>query len=475
MTGNDLAQIRALGLWQDDWLAALGPRTVAEILNDPAYREWPTAPTFDPVAYIQRYPDVADFPQHPLLHYLRHGQHEGRQVFPVFDPHVAAGLARPVWVETHDLSLTGAPIALQTMLAGVPDLARQAVVGSATDGPLRDDFAALGAATILHGQSARRLGSPDDLAAMVGRYDTLLRASGAKAVIANSFLCFPVVMAARGLGLPCVWLIHEPDAQEMRAMIAPSVWTAATSALTMADALVFASGGSCGNWGFAPGGRVAVVEKALPPDLPGDAQAGRRIAGCGPQDVLVLSVGTVSPRKGQADLVAALTRLADAGRVARTVLVMVGFDRSDHARDLHGRLLALRQRGLRLALLPQSRTAQDRRSVDDLFAAADIFVMSSRAESLPLTTAEALRAGCPVIATTAPGVAEMVTDHETGLLYDAGDDTALARALACLIDGDALRDDMRARIRQRQDPAAFARMIAQYRGALAPALNRVPL
>ena len=50
-------------------------------------------PLFDPVWYVETYPDVAGFRDGPLSHYLLHGEAEGRRPNPLFDP---------VWyVETH--------------------------------------------------------------------------------------------------------------------------------------------------------------------------------------------------------------------------------------------------------------------------------------------------------------------------------------------------------------------------------------
>ena len=41
---------------------------------------------FDPVWYLNRYPDVAKADNHPLRHYLTHGAREGRWPGPLFDP-----------------------------------------------------------------------------------------------------------------------------------------------------------------------------------------------------------------------------------------------------------------------------------------------------------------------------------------------------------------------------------------------------
>jgi glycosyltransferase involved in cell wall biosynthesis len=63
----------------------------------------------------------------------------------------------------------------------------------------------------------------------------------------------------------------------------------------------------------------------------------------------------------------------------------------------------------------------DRSDIASLLAAADLFVLSTRWEGLPLSILEAMRAGLPVVATDVGGVGEAVTDGVTGYLTRAGD------------------------------------------------------
>ena len=64
-----------------------------------------------------------------------------------------------------------------------------------------------------------------------------------------------------------------------------------------------------------------------------------------------------------------------------------------------------------------------------LMAAADLFVLASSHEGLPVAVMEAFALGVPVVATAVGGVAEAVTDGESGLLVAPGDPTALAEAI----------------------------------------------
>jgi glycosyltransferase involved in cell wall biosynthesis len=68
-----------------------------------------------------------------------------------------------------------------------------------------------------------------------------------------------------------------------------------------------------------------------------------------------------------------------------------------------------------------------RDDVPALLNAADAFVLSSNIEGLPMVLVEALACGCPVVATDAPGVSEVL--HDQGVIVPRGDATALATAL----------------------------------------------
>lgn len=64
-----------------------------------------------------------------------------------------------------------------------------------------------------------------------------------------------------------------------------------------------------------------------------------------------------------------------------------------------------------------------------LIACADLLVLSSSNEGLPVVIMEALAAGVPVVSTAVGGVPHLITDGHNGLLTPAGDPRALARAI----------------------------------------------
>jgi glycosyltransferase involved in cell wall biosynthesis len=153
-------------------------------------------------------------------------------------------------------------------------------------------------------------------------------------------------------------------------------------------------------------------------------------------------VGGVAGRrgKGQDIAVEALGRLDGLG--VRATLDLVGpVDSPDFAEELQRRADALGV-GERLRV---------RGWVDDAgreLAKADIVLLCSRAEALPLTVMEALARERPVVATDVGGVRELVTDGETGFVVERENPDAVADAVVRLTQDPAGAFEMARRGRE---------------------------
>ena len=91
----------------------------------------------------------------------------------------------------------------------------------------------------------------------------------------------------------------------------------------------------------------------------------------------------------------------------------------------------------------------------EFLAAADLFLLTSRWEGLPITIVEAFRAGLPVVATDAGGVGELV-DDAVGKLVAIGDVEALTREVCRICEDDALRARLAANALARSAEARFS-------------------
>lgn len=70
----------------------------------------------------------------------------------------------------------------------------------------------------------------------------------------------------------------------------------------------------------------------------------------------------------------------------------------------------------------------------DLYAAFDVYALTSVFEGLPLTILEAMAAGCPIVATDVTGIHDVVHDGETGLLVPLHNPEQTAQAILRLLD-----------------------------------------
>lgn len=165
--------------------------------------------------------------------------------------------------------------------------------------------------------------------------------------------------------------------------------------------------------------------------LPNASRAARlpRTPSGGPPQILFL--GRVGARKGVPELIDALAALPP--ELAWTALV-AGDGEIDETRE---RVAAL---GLADKVsLPGWVGPAD---VEKLLAGADILVLPSHDENLPMSVIEAMANGLAVIATPVGATEEIVIDGETGLLVPPGDAPALAVALERLIGDAALREKL---------------------------------
>ena len=103
-----------------------------------------------------------------------------------------------------------------------------------------------------------------------------------------------------------------------------------------------------------------------------------------------------------------------------------------------------------------------------LLRAADLFVCSSRIEPLGNMVIEAWSAGRPLVALRADGPAELITDDVDGLLVDREDPSALAAAIASLLDSPTRAENLATAGRTRfETEFAEAAVVAQWQHFLA--------
>ncbi len=131
----------------------------------------------------------------------------------------------------------------------------------------------------------------------------------------------------------------------------------------------------------------------------------RQELGLSDTDVVAIQVARLNPLKDHRTAIRAMQRLSASHPNIRLLLVGEGEE-----------MPAIEQMIANAGLQPTVRLLGLREDVAYLLTAADVFLLTSVSEGIPLTLIEAMATGLPCVATNVGGVPEVVVDGETGLL-----------------------------------------------------------
>jgi len=159
-----------------------------------------------------------------------------------------------------------------------------------------------------------------------------------------------------------------------------------------------------------------------------------------PDPIEILCVGRLVPEKGQSILVKAVAHIISQGRQLHLRLVGDGPE-YEHLKE------EVNQQRLTEHVILEGAVNQDR--IKTFYNQADIFVLASFAEGLPIVLMEAMSMEIPCVTTNITGIPELITSGKDGILVAASDIDALANAIALLIDNSNLRHQIGKAGRQR--------------------------
>lgn len=103
---------------------------------------------------------------------------------------------------------------------------------------------------------------------------------------------------------------------------------------------------------------------------------------------------------------------------------------------------------------------------ENLLAEADIFILPSQHEGLPISILEAMAVGLPIIASRVGGVPSVVRDGKEALLIPAGSQDGLDAALRTLVMNVSLRTGLGRRAQERFEASWTADVMAEAYAAL---------
>jgi glycosyltransferase involved in cell wall biosynthesis len=263
-----------------------------------------------------------------------------------------------------------------------------------------------------------------------------------------------IILLARLLGKRIILTIHTAEHDEpegVRRMGRVAYWC-----YRQAHQYVAISSRLTRNYLHAglPADRLCVIANGIdvsrfhPPSK--DERDAARLALGGLRDDVrwILFVGFFSREKAPDVLFDAWLRLREAGGPPTGLLLVGATEGAYH--EVDASLAAeIRKRAADRGVTELVRFTGAIPDVERAYHAADVFVMPSTREAFGLVLVEAMASGLPVVATRIEGVTdEILDDGTTGWLVPAGDEDALARALANILADPAEAKAMGLRARE---------------------------
>jgi glycosyltransferase involved in cell wall biosynthesis len=154
----------------------------------------------------------------------------------------------------------------------------------------------------------------------------------------------------------------------------------------------------------------------------------RRALGIEEHHFVLVVLGRLEPQKGHHILLNAMPQILRQFPDARLVCVGDGALRTKL--ELQADVLGIRE---------AVHFVGYQRNTPDWLALADVSVLPSNYEGLPLVAIESLAAGRPMVATAVDGTPDVVLDGKTGLTVPPGDSNRMAEAICRLLGDEELR------------------------------------
>jgi GT2 family glycosyltransferase len=350
-------------------------------------------------------------------------------------PRRAAGPVKVVAV-SHNLRHEGAPNTLFDLLAGLKrDGFIEAVVLSPGDGPLRQDYEAAGIEVRIFEQPVPGA----DIAGydrLCGQIAEIYKAADAQVIIANTLTMYFAIDAAHRAGLAAIWCQHESEPWETYFdNLKPEVRAHAYAAFGQAYRVTYVADATRRRWEpVQTRSNAQTIRHGVPPERLAE-EVGRwsrdeaRVhLDIDDSDLVVILMGTVCRRKGQMDLLVALSGMSpyDAGRLK--VFIVGATGEADYAE-----MISTAIGGLSPSWAGRVHLTGAVPDMTPYYAAADIFVGTSRIESAPRVIVEAMAFSLPVITTPVFGIPEIVRKDINAVFYEAGDAAALRDTILKLV------------------------------------------
>jgi glycosyltransferase involved in cell wall biosynthesis/GT2 family glycosyltransferase len=337
----------------------------------------------------------------------------------IHDP-VAIQASKPqgkrLLIVSHELSLTGAPLTLADLARYLSEHGFAITVLSPIHGQLEETFQEFGAEVIINPLVLR---DAREMLRYIGSCDLL---------IANTILAARAIYAAKALSKPCIWWVHESQFGLEYAAQYPQV----AGAFQAADVLGFPTQATAELYANHTSEKQIEIlhpgldTKKLSPNYPftlGEVNGTK---------MTLVNVASYEPRKGQDVLVKSLDQLPENYEID---CFLIG-RKLDWWFSQKLSMKANRRKRIHvLGELPNE-------EVLAYIQSADVFVLPSRDEALPMTLLEAMYFSKAIIASRSGGIPEIINHGENGLIFEVEDFQQLSTYIQKLYDDRKYRDQI---------------------------------
>jgi len=209
---------------------------------------------------------------------------------------------------------------------------------------------------------------------------------------------------------------------------------------------VIAVSASCHSYltgpGGLPAGRVSLILNAIDTEKfspqPGGAGESRRLLGLPESAPVVAGVGRLNPQKNFRLFLEVAARVLE--RVPGAWFVLAGEGPEEAMLRGQAENLGVGGRLVFAGCVPDTRV---------VYRAADVLLMPSRFEGLPMTLLEAMAMEVPVVASRVDGIAEVVEDGGDGFLVSPNDGESFAGRIVRLLEDKGIARETAIRARRK--------------------------
>ena len=173
-----------------------------------------------------------------------------------------------------------------------------------------------------------------------------------------------------------------------------------------------------------------------------------------PKKIRILSIGRLIPRKGFQFLIQALPHVNENTECEFEIEIVGDGPYQEELIKLAENLNVISQLHFS-GSVPYS-------DLPHKYYEADVFILPSLAEGMPLVVLEAMGTGLPIIASRVQGIEELVAENVNGALFNPGDVEELANCLIRLINDGEMRVEMGKRSTEKVVPFDWKNIAGAY-------------